>query len=157
MNILSHKENKLVQLTHTHHDSIQSITFRLQASYVTELKRWLRQLSLHQRCASHATASQEDLKRNTKTRCDALSPATVIRTMQQYQFIDLTSNRHCNRIPLTITHNRSSQKTLYKMTCHTSRQTHFNHRDCKVRMHYWQSQPGLYGSVWNSQNSLCRH
>ena len=47
------------------------ITFRLQASDVTWLKRWLRQLSLHQRCASHATTSQDEtcrgFKRNTKT------------------------------------------------------------------------------------------
>ena len=49
-------------------------------------------------------------------------------------------------------------KTLYKITCHTSHQTHLIHQNHKVRMYYRQSQPGLRGSVCeNSRKAWCRH
>ena len=64
--------------------------------------------------------------------------------MQQYPF-DVKfalqqnpANSHTQQI---------TTKTLYKITCHTSHQTHLIHQNHKVRMYYRQSQPGLRGSV----------
>ena len=105
----------LLPLTHTviPHNLI---TFRLQASDVTWLKRWLRQLSLHQRCASHATTSQDEtcrgFKRNTKTN-------VTIHQMQSLliQCISiLTSNiEQCNVI-LHLTSQRFHCKVLLTAT-----------------------------------------
>ena len=67
---ISIKENESVT-AHTHRDSTQPYYVSAPSIWRYMLKRWLRQLSLHQRCASHATTSQDEtcrgFKRNTKT------------------------------------------------------------------------------------------
>ena len=97
------------------------ITFRLQASDATWLKRWLRQLSLPQRCASHATTSQDEtcrgFKRNTKTSVilhqmqSLLTQCISILTSNIEQcnvILHLTSQRFQCKVSLTATNDGST-------------------------------------------------